>query len=89
MPTEREFVNPEFCRLGTSLACAEMIRSGITSFADMYYFEADIAEATADAGMRGVLGADDPQISRAGCRQLRGKPGLLPRASSKSGAVIR
>jgi 5-methylthioadenosine/S-adenosylhomocysteine deaminase len=56
MPTEREFVNPEFCRLGTSLACAEMIRSGITAFADMYYFESDVAAATAAAGMRGVLG---------------------------------
>lgn len=56
MPTEREFVNPEFCRLGTKLACAEQIRSGITTFADMYYFEADIAQATADAGLRGVLG---------------------------------
>lgn len=56
MPTEREFVNPEFCRIGSLLACAEMIRSGITAFADMYYFEADIARATAEAGMRGVLG---------------------------------
>lgn len=56
MPTEREFVTPEFCRLGTGLACAEMIRSGITSFADMYYFEKDVAKATAAAGLRGVLG---------------------------------
>jgi len=56
MPTEREFVTPEFCQLGTGLACAEMIRSGITSFADMYYFEKDVARATASAGMRGVLG---------------------------------
>jgi 5-methylthioadenosine/S-adenosylhomocysteine deaminase len=56
MPTERQFVTPEFCRLGTGLACAEMIRSGITSFADMYYFEADVAAATAAAGLRGVLG---------------------------------
>lgn len=56
MPTEREFVTPEFCRLGTGLACAEMIRSGITSFADMYYFESDVAKATAEAGLRGVLG---------------------------------
>jgi 5-methylthioadenosine/S-adenosylhomocysteine deaminase len=56
MPTEREFVTPEFCRLGTGLACAEMIRSGITAFADMYYFEAEVAAATADAGLRGVLG---------------------------------
>jgi 5-methylthioadenosine/S-adenosylhomocysteine deaminase len=56
MPTEREFVSAEFCRLGTSLACAEMIRSGITTFADMYYYEAEVAAATAAAGMRGVLG---------------------------------
>jgi 5-methylthioadenosine/S-adenosylhomocysteine deaminase len=56
MPTEREFVTPEFCRLGTQLACVEMIRSGITCFADMYYYEKDVAAATAAAGMRGVLG---------------------------------
>jgi 5-methylthioadenosine/S-adenosylhomocysteine deaminase len=53
MPVEREFVSPDFVRLGTLLACAEMIRSGVTSFADMYYFEEDVAKATADAGMRG------------------------------------
>ncbi|HSH01379.1 MAG TPA: amidohydrolase [Anaerolineae bacterium] len=56
MPLEREFVTPEFVRLGTRLACAEMIRSGITCFADMYYFEADIAAETAHIGMRGLLG---------------------------------
>ncbi|GAB1422067.1 hypothetical protein MASR2M15_22750 [Anaerolineales bacterium] len=56
MPVEREFVNEEFCRLGTSLACAEMIRSGVTSFADMYYFESDIADACVEAGLRAVLG---------------------------------
>jgi 5-methylthioadenosine/S-adenosylhomocysteine deaminase len=39
MPVEREFVSLDFIRLGTQLACAEMIKSGITSFADMYYFE--------------------------------------------------
>ena len=52
MPVEREFVGPEFVRLGTQLGCAEMIRSGITCFADMYYYEDDVAQATADAGMR-------------------------------------
>jgi 5-methylthioadenosine/S-adenosylhomocysteine deaminase len=56
MPTEREFVKPEFVKLGTSLACAEMIRSGITAFADMYYFEDSVAEATAAAGLRAVCG---------------------------------
>jgi 5-methylthioadenosine/S-adenosylhomocysteine deaminase len=54
MPVEREFVSPDFCRLGTSLACAEMIRSGTTCFADMYYFEDAIAEAIDAAGMRAV-----------------------------------
>ncbi len=56
MPLEREFVTPEFVKLGTKVACAEMIRSGITAFADMYYYEADIAEATAEVGMRALLG---------------------------------
>ncbi len=56
MPVEREFVNPDFVRLGTGLACAEMIRSGITCFADMYYFESAVAEATAAAGMRALCG---------------------------------
>jgi len=56
MPIEREFVSPEFVALGTKLGCAEMIRSGVTTFCDMYYFEDDIAQATADAGLRAVLG---------------------------------
>jgi 5-methylthioadenosine/S-adenosylhomocysteine deaminase len=54
MPVERAFVSPDFVRLGTRLGCAEMIRSGITCFADMYYFEEAIAEATAEAGMRAL-----------------------------------
>jgi len=54
MPVEREFVTPDFVRLGSMLACAEMIRSGITCFADMYYFEEDIARTVADVGMRAI-----------------------------------
>jgi 5-methylthioadenosine/S-adenosylhomocysteine deaminase len=56
MPVEREFVRPDFVRLGTGLACAEMIRSGVTCFADMYYFEDAVAQATAAAGLRAVCG---------------------------------
>src|SRR4030042_543454 len=56
MPVERQYVSPEFVRLGTLIACAELIRSGVTTFNDMYYFEEDVAEATADAGMRAVCG---------------------------------
>jgi 5-methylthioadenosine/S-adenosylhomocysteine deaminase len=56
MPVEREFVRPDFVALGTTLACAEMIRSGTTCFADMYYFEEAVADATARAGLRAVCG---------------------------------
>jgi 5-methylthioadenosine/S-adenosylhomocysteine deaminase len=56
MPLEREFVTPEFVKLGARVACAEMIRAGVTAFADMYYFEEAIAEATAEAGLRALLG---------------------------------
>ncbi len=54
MPVEREFVSPDFVKLGTRLACAEMIRGGIGTLADMYYFEDDAASAIAEAGLRGV-----------------------------------
>jgi 5-methylthioadenosine/S-adenosylhomocysteine deaminase len=54
MPVERQFVRPDFVALGTKLACAEMIRSGTTCFADMYYFEHAVAEAAADAGLRAL-----------------------------------
>ncbi|MBS1795412.1 MAG: amidohydrolase family protein [Acidobacteria bacterium] len=55
-PVEREFVTPEFVRLGTLLGCAELIRSGVTTFNDMYFYEDDIAAATAEAGLRAVCG---------------------------------
>ena len=55
-PVEREFVSPEFVRLGTQIACAELIRSGVTTFNDMYFFEESVAKATAEAGMRAVCG---------------------------------
>jgi 5-methylthioadenosine/S-adenosylhomocysteine deaminase len=54
MPVERAFVRPDFVALGTRLACAEMIRSGTTCFADMYYFEEAAAEAAAAAGVRAL-----------------------------------
>ena len=56
MPVEREFVTPDFVKLGARVACAEMIRSGVTSFADMFYYEEAIAEQVAEIGMRALLG---------------------------------
>jgi 5-methylthioadenosine/S-adenosylhomocysteine deaminase len=55
-PAEKKNVNEDFVRWGTRLAAAEQIRAGVTTFADMYYFEDAIAEETKAAGMRGVLG---------------------------------
>ncbi|MGD2157892.1 MAG: amidohydrolase family protein [Anaerolineales bacterium] len=54
MPVEREFVSPDFVRLGSSLACIESIRSGVTCFADMYYFEEQVAQIIAQVGLRAV-----------------------------------
>lgn len=55
-PAEAKNVNEEFVRWGTRLAAAEQIRAGVTTFADMYYFEDAVAEETKAAGMRAVLG---------------------------------
>ena len=55
-PAEAKTVSPEFVRAGTKLAVLEMIESGTTTFADMYYFEEEIAKETKAAGLRGVLG---------------------------------
>jgi 5-methylthioadenosine/S-adenosylhomocysteine deaminase len=55
-PAEAATVSPAFVRVGTRLAALEMIESGTTTFADMYYFEDDIADVTRAAGLRGVLG---------------------------------
>ncbi|HKB11056.1 MAG TPA: amidohydrolase family protein [Vicinamibacterales bacterium] len=92
MPVEREFVNPDFVTLGTKLGCAEMIRSGVTCFADMYYFEDAIAQATADAGMRALCGQtvlrfptpdatsyeDSLALARSFIERWRGHPLIVP-----------
>jgi 5-methylthioadenosine/S-adenosylhomocysteine deaminase len=55
-PAEARTVTPEFVRAGTRLAVLEMIESGTTTYADMYYFEEEVAAVTKSAGLRGVLG---------------------------------
>jgi len=70
-PVEARLASPEFVRDGTLLACAEMLRGGITCFNDMYFFPEAALEAAQQAGMRAALGlivlefptsyASDPQ----------------------------
>ena len=55
-PAEAKTVSPEFVRTGTRLAAVEMIESGTTTFADMYYFEEEVGRVAKAAGLRGVLG---------------------------------
>jgi len=56
-PAEVEFVDPEFVRIGTELACWEMIRGGTTTFVDMYYYPDTIAEVVESCGMRAMISA--------------------------------
>ena len=91
-PVEREFVSPEFVRLGTQIACAELIRSGVTTFNDMYFFEENVAKATAEAGMRAICGQsvlkfpvadaasyeDAMEIARDYIQRWKGHPLIVP-----------
>jgi len=56
-PAEVEFVDPEFVRIGTELACWEMIRGGTTTFVDMYYYPDTIADVVDRCGMRAMISA--------------------------------
>ena len=56
-PAEAKNVSAPFVKTATRLAALEMIRSGTTTFVDMYYFEDQVAEAAKEAGIRGVLGS--------------------------------
>ena len=55
-PAEAQLVSDEFVYDGTLLACAEMLRGGITCFNDMYFFPEAAARAALQAGMRAALG---------------------------------
>ena len=97
-PAEAKTVSPEFVRVGTRLAALEMIRSGTTLYADMYYFEEEIAAETRAAGLRGVLGqtiiqfpvpdaktpADELQRTDAFIRRFKNDPLITPAVAPHS-----
>lgn len=56
LPMERKFVTPQMVRAGTALAALELIEGGVTTVADMYYFEAEVGRVVDQAGIRGVVG---------------------------------
>jgi 5-methylthioadenosine/S-adenosylhomocysteine deaminase len=55
-PIEKKFGNQEYVRIGVALAAIEMIKSGTTSFSDMYFYEDDAAEVCKKIGIRAFLG---------------------------------
>ena len=56
-PAEVQFVDADFVRIGTELACWEMIRGGTTTFVDMYYYPDIVAQAVESCGMRALVSA--------------------------------
>lgn len=55
-PLEKKLVSPEMVRIGADLANVEMLKGGVTTYADMYYFEDEVAKTVDKIGMRAVLG---------------------------------
>ncbi len=54
-PAEVKFVDADFVRIGTQLACSEMLKGGTTTIVDMYYFPDTVASVLSDCGMRGIV----------------------------------
>ncbi len=55
-PLEKKLLNQDFVRLGAQYAMAEMLLAGVSTFADMYYFENEVAQAAKELNIRAVLG---------------------------------
>lgn len=65
-PAENRWLNPEFISNSIQLACLEMLKAGITTYNDMYFFGSSAATATKEMGMRAVMGVgilDFPSVS--------------------------
>ncbi|MBI5205306.1 MAG: amidohydrolase family protein [Nitrospirae bacterium] len=75
-PAESKWLSPEFVSDATELACLEMLKAGITTYSDMYFFEDASGRAAKKIGMRAVLGAgivDFPTISGKNADEYLGK----------------
>ncbi|MBD1564748.1 amidohydrolase [Vibrio sp. S12_S33] len=55
-PLEEKLVSPDMVRIGAQLGNVEMLKGGVTTYADMYYFEDEVAKTVDKIGMRAVLG---------------------------------
>ena len=55
-PLEAKLVSRDMVRIGANLGNVEMVKGGVTTYADMYYFEDEVAKTVDKIGMRAVLG---------------------------------
>lgn len=90
-PAEVEFVDSEFVRIGTELACWEMIRGGTTTFVDMYYYPDTISEVVDSCGMRALVSATvidqrSPDAENAG-DSIRKGSGYIERWQDKNSRI--
>jgi 5-methylthioadenosine/S-adenosylhomocysteine deaminase len=86
-PAEAKTVSPAMVRIGTRLAALEMIESGTTTYADMYYFEEEIAAATRDAGLAECSGRPSFSFRWPTRRRRRKASRALRRSSRPSGTT--
>jgi cytosine/adenosine deaminase-related metal-dependent hydrolase len=56
LPLERKYVTRDMVRAGTALSAVELIQGGVTTVADMYYFETEVGRVVAESGLRAVVG---------------------------------
>ncbi|HWV22008.1 MAG TPA: amidohydrolase [Devosia sp.] len=56
LPLERKFVSADMVRVGSALSALEMIQGGVTTVADMYYFETEVGDVCDKAGLRAIVG---------------------------------
>jgi len=55
-PLEKKWVTPDFVYDGTLIACAEMLKSGVTTFNEMYFYPEAASRAIKQSGMRANIG---------------------------------
>ncbi|MCY4513413.1 MAG: amidohydrolase, partial [Bdellovibrionales bacterium] len=63
-PLEGQFVKEDFISAGTRLSALEFIRTGVTTFCDMYFYNQVLAEAVDQSGLRGIIGVGVPSVEK-------------------------
>ena len=63
-PLENQFVKEDFISAGTRLSALEFIRTGVTTFCDMYFYNQTLAEAVDQSGLRGIIGVGVPSVEK-------------------------